>query len=124
MERQLPHWLYQTTAHSLLLPLQMVCIFMIYSFLLTSLFLPTSAPRSVNTMTFHPHVRTRLLLGLGCDILVYDVSRPSAHVKPINIGQDVVGISCSPFSKPKERNGAITGRPVGAIAAPHGAHHN
>ncbi|KAG1782317.1 WD40-repeat-containing domain protein [Suillus placidus] len=65
----------------------------------TSLPLPTSAPRSVSTMTFHPHVRTRLLLGLGCDILVYDVARPSAPMKPINIGQDVVGISCSPFSK-------------------------
>ncbi|KAG1782288.1 hypothetical protein EV702DRAFT_1274879 [Suillus placidus] len=50
-------------------------------------------------MTFHPHVRTRLLLGLGCDILVYDVARPSAPVKPINIGQDVVDTSCSPFSK-------------------------
>ncbi|KAG2100147.1 WD40-repeat-containing domain protein [Suillus discolor] len=65
----------------------------------TSLPLPTSAPRSVSTMTFHPHVRTRLLLGLGHDILVYDVDKPSAPVKCISIGRDVVGIACSPFSK-------------------------
>ncbi|KAG1792212.1 WD40-repeat-containing domain protein [Suillus plorans] len=64
-----------------------------------SLPLPTSAPRSVSTMTFHPHVRTRLLLGLGRDILVYDVDKPSAPVKSISIGRDVVGIACSPFSK-------------------------
>lgn len=64
-----------------------------------SLPLPTGAPKSVSTMTFHPHVRTRLLLGLGCDILVYDVDKPSAPVKPISIGGDVVGIACSPFSK-------------------------
>ncbi|KAG2131293.1 WD40-repeat-containing domain protein [Suillus bovinus] len=65
----------------------------------TSLPLPTHAPRSVSTMTFHPHIRTRLLLGLGCDILVYDVDKPSAPVKSISIGRDVVGIACSPFSK-------------------------
>ncbi|KAG1890793.1 WD40-repeat-containing domain protein [Suillus subluteus] len=65
----------------------------------TSLPLPTSAPRSVSTMTFHPHVRTRLLLGLGRDMLVYDVEKPSAPVKPITMGRDVVGIACSPFSK-------------------------
>ncbi|KAG2037352.1 Quino protein amine dehydrogenase [Suillus americanus] len=65
----------------------------------TSLPLPTSAPRSVSTMTFHPHVRTRLLLGLGRDVLVYDVERPSAPVKPVSMGRDVVGIACSPFSK-------------------------
>ncbi|KAG1817312.1 WD40-repeat-containing domain protein [Suillus variegatus] len=64
-----------------------------------SLPLPTSAPRSVSTLTFHPHVRTRLLLGLGHDILVYDVDKPSAPVKCISIGRDVVGIACSPFSK-------------------------
>ncbi|KAG1743416.1 WD40-repeat-containing domain protein [Suillus lakei] len=65
----------------------------------TSLPLPTSASRSVSTMTFHSHVRTRLLLGFGRDMLVYDVAKPSATVKPISIGQDVVGIACSPFSK-------------------------
>lgn len=64
-----------------------------------SLPLPTGAPKSASTMTFHPHVRTRLLLSLGCDILVYDVDKPSAPVKPISIGRDVVGIACSPFSK-------------------------
>nr|AFB76153.1 hypothetical protein [Suillus grevillei] len=64
-----------------------------------SLPLPTSAARSVGTMSFHSHVRTRLLLGFGRDVLVYDASKPSAPVRPISIGQDVVGIACSPFSK-------------------------
>ncbi|KAG1742422.1 WD40-repeat-containing domain protein [Suillus occidentalis] len=58
-----------------------------------------SLPPPNSTITFHPHVRTRLLLSLGCDILVYDVDKPSAPVKPISIGRDVVGIACSPFSK-------------------------
>ncbi|KAG2064107.1 WD40 repeat-like protein [Suillus decipiens] len=57
------------------------------------------ALRSVGTMTFHSHVRTRLLLGLGHDLFVYDVDKPSASVKPISIGRKVVGIACSPFSK-------------------------
>jgi protein NEDD1 len=74
--------------HNLLVPSKHTC-----------LPLPTSAPRSVSTMTFHPHARSRLLLGLGSDILVYDVDKPSAPVKPITVGQDVVGIACSPFSK-------------------------
>ncbi|OAX32352.1 WD40 repeat-like protein [Rhizopogon vinicolor AM-OR11-026] len=64
-----------------------------------SLHLSKSAPRSISTLMFHPHARTRLLLGSGCDVLVYDVVRPSAPVKTISIGQDVVGIACSPFSK-------------------------
>jgi protein NEDD1 len=65
----------------------------------TSLRLPTNASRSINTLMFHSHVRTRLLLGSGCNILVYDVAKPSAPLKSINIGQDVVAIACSPFSK-------------------------
>ncbi|KAG2064111.1 WD40 repeat-like protein [Suillus decipiens] len=65
----------------------------------TSLPLPAGALRSVSTMTFHSHVRTRLLLGLGHDLFVYDVDKPSASVKPISIGRKVVGIACSPFSK-------------------------
>ncbi|OJA16024.1 hypothetical protein AZE42_04280 [Rhizopogon vesiculosus] len=65
----------------------------------TSLHLSKSVPRSVSTLMFHPHVRTRLLLGSGYDVLVYDVAKPSAPTKTISIGQDVVGIACSPFSK-------------------------
>lgn len=65
----------------------------------TSLHLPTSASRSISTLMFHPHVRTRLLLCSGCDILVYDVAKPSVPMKTISIGQVVVGIACSPFSK-------------------------
>ncbi|KAG0701781.1 WD40-repeat-containing domain protein [Suillus ampliporus] len=64
-----------------------------------SLHVPTGAPRSMSTMAFHPHVRTRLLLGFGRDVLVYDVTKPSSPAKIISIGQDVVGITCSPFSK-------------------------
>ncbi|OJA19265.1 hypothetical protein AZE42_07096 [Rhizopogon vesiculosus] len=65
----------------------------------TSLHLSKSAPRSIGTLMFHLHVRTRLLLGSGCDVLVYDVAKPSAPMKTISIGQDVMGIACSPFSK-------------------------
>jgi len=65
----------------------------------TSLHLPTSTSTSISTMMFHSHVRTRLLLCSGCDILVYDVAKPSAPVKMITIGQVVVDITCSSFSK-------------------------
>lgn len=65
----------------------------------TSLHLPSSTPKSITTLMFNFYVRTRLLLGSGCDILVYDVTKPSTPVKIIGIGQDVMGIASSPFSK-------------------------
>ncbi|KAI9069102.1 WD40 repeat-like protein [Trametes sanguinea] len=60
---------------------------------------------SITTCAFHPHSRTRLLVGLGSQLLVYDTTRPSGPVKAIDIDKEkknigtVVAISCSPFSK-------------------------
>ncbi|KIJ44383.1 hypothetical protein M422DRAFT_252391 [Sphaerobolus stellatus SS14] len=60
--------------------------------------------------SFHPHTRTRLLIGSGKTLTVYDVSRPTAPIKSIQLAErdssgvipslgHVVAISCSPFSK-------------------------
>ena len=60
---------------------------------------------SISTCAFHPHSRTRLLVGLGSQLLVYDTTRPSSPAKIIPINKDqknvgsIVSISCSPFSK-------------------------
>ncbi|KAF8582659.1 WD40 repeat-like protein [Ramaria rubella] len=59
---------------------------------------------------FHPHSRTRLLVGNGKTLVVYDITRPSSPVKSISLSErdnsgtipnigHVVAISCSPFSK-------------------------
>lgn len=60
---------------------------------------------SISSCTFHPHSRTRLLVGLGNQLLVYDTTRPSGPAKIVPIDKDqknvgsIVSISCSPFSK-------------------------
>ncbi|KZT69841.1 YVTN repeat-like/Quino protein amine dehydrogenase [Daedalea quercina L-15889] len=60
---------------------------------------------SVTTCEFHPHARTRLLVGTGAQILVYDTTRPSGPLKTITVGArkdvsgEVVAIASSPFSK-------------------------
>ena len=60
---------------------------------------------SISTCAFHPHSRTRLLVGLGSQLLVYDTTRPSGPTKVVQIDKDqknvgpIVGITCSPFSK-------------------------
>lgn len=65
--------------------------------------IPTGEP--VTTCEFHPHARTRLLVGAGAQILVYDTTRPSGPLKTITIGTkkdasgEVVSIASSPFSK-------------------------
>lgn len=51
---------------------------------------------------FHPHDKTRLLLGVGLHLAVYDTTRTSGPVKTINFEKgtgDIVGIASSPFSK-------------------------
>ena len=59
----------------------------------------------ITTCAFHPHSRTRLLVGLGDQLLVYDTTRPSGPVKVIPLDKEhkspgsIVSISCSPFSK-------------------------
>jgi protein NEDD1 len=60
--------------------------------------LPASgAPLSA--CVFHPHTRTRLLLAAGRDLVVYDTARPAAPLRTIAAPGDIVGVSCSPFSK-------------------------
>lgn len=59
----------------------------------------------VTTCLFHPHFRTRLLLGVGSDLVIYDTTKPSSPSKVIPMDKtkgepgDVVAIACSPFSK-------------------------
>ncbi|CCM01559.1 uncharacterized protein FIBRA_03618 [Fibroporia radiculosa] len=58
----------------------------------------------VRACAFHPHARTRLLVGAGATLLVYDTTRPSGPVKSITVCKeksagDIVAISSSPFSK-------------------------
>lgn len=57
---------------------------------------------SIPICTFHPHVRTRLLVGSGDQLFVYDTTRPSTPMKiiPMNdAGICIQAIACSPFSK-------------------------
>ena len=53
--------------------------------------------------TFSPHLRTKLIVGSGQVVYVYDVNRPSSPVKTIPLGSsangDVVSLACSPYSK-------------------------
>ncbi|GLB34616.1 putative WD40 repeats [Lyophyllum shimeji] len=62
-----------------------------------------STDRNVTTSAFHPHARTRLLVGIGKQILVYDTTRPSGPLKTIPLNEttsgEIVAVACSPFSK-------------------------
>jgi protein NEDD1 len=53
--------------------------------------------------TFSPHFGTKLIVGSGQVLYVYDVTRPSSPVKTIPLGGsangDVVSLACSPYSK-------------------------
>lgn len=56
----------------------------------------------VRACVFHPHSKTRLLLGVGAQLLVYDAAKPGAPVKTVQLDRksgDAVAIACSPFSK-------------------------
>ncbi|KAJ7452492.1 WD40-repeat-containing domain protein [Mycena galericulata] len=61
------------------------------------------AGQRINTCAFHPHSRTRLLLGVGKQLLIYDTTRPSGPLKTIPMNDattgDIVSVACSPFSK-------------------------
>lgn len=52
---------------------------------------------------FSPHFRTKLIVGSGQVLYVYDISRPSSPAKTIPLGSsangDVVSLVCSPYSK-------------------------
>ncbi|KAF7440225.1 hypothetical protein PC9H_000569 [Pleurotus ostreatus] len=61
------------------------------------------AGQSIGACAFHSHSRTRLLLGIGRQFVVYDTTRPSSPVKTIPLDTsssgDINAISSSPFSK-------------------------
>ncbi|TFY64953.1 hypothetical protein EVJ58_g2273 [Rhodofomes roseus] len=60
---------------------------------------------TVTACAFHPHARTRLLVGAGSQVLVYDTTRPSGPLKTIAVStqkdssEEIVSIASSPFSK-------------------------
>lgn len=57
---------------------------------------------SIALCVFHLHVRTRLLVGHGDQLYVYDTTRPSVPLKAISMndaGTSISAIACSPFSK-------------------------
>lgn len=58
---------------------------------------------TITTCAFHPHSRTRLLLGIGKQLVVYDTTRPSGPLKSIALNDatsgDIIAVACSPFSK-------------------------
>jgi len=59
--------------------------------------------QTINTCVFHPHLRTRLLLGVGKQLIVYDTTRPSGPMKTVPLSDsgsgDITAVACSPFSK-------------------------
>lgn len=63
---------------------------------------PQSAGQ-ITTCSFHPHSRTRLLLGMGKQVMIYDTTRPSGPMKVIPMSDtstgNIVALACSPFSK-------------------------
>ena len=60
--------------------------------------LPASAGQ-ITTCVFHPHSRTRLVVGVGKQVLIFDTTKPSAPLKAVPMSDVVVAITCSPFSK-------------------------
>ncbi|KAF8844560.1 WD40 repeat-like protein [Paxillus ammoniavirescens] len=57
----------------------------------------------VTCCMFHQHSRTRLLLGVGREVIIYDSTRPSGPLRMIRIpgssSGNIVSIAASPFSK-------------------------
>ncbi|KAJ3576856.1 hypothetical protein NP233_g130 [Leucocoprinus birnbaumii] len=54
------------------------------------------------TCVFHPHIRTRLMVGLQDQLFTYDTTRPATPMKiiPVNdAGASIQAVACSPFSK-------------------------
>ncbi|ESK91774.1 hypothetical protein Moror_10603 [Moniliophthora roreri MCA 2997] len=61
-------------------------------------------PSPIRTAVFHPHVRTRALVGAGKQLLLYDTTRPSSPLKTFTVSTtegngEVEVIACSTFSK-------------------------
>lgn len=65
--------------------------------------LKTTEQECITACVVHPHSRVRLFLGLGRDLIIYDITRPTGPAKVIPLSEAVeghiVGITCSPYSK-------------------------
>lgn len=52
---------------------------------------------------FSPHIRTKLIVGSGQVLYIFDITRPSSPTRTIPLGSsangDVVSLACSPYSK-------------------------
>ncbi|KAL0946545.1 hypothetical protein HGRIS_012750 [Hohenbuehelia grisea] len=74
--------------------------------------------QSIGACAFHPHSRTRLLLGFGQQFVMYDTTKPSSPVKTVQLPESTTGtvyaIACSPFSKTLVAVSTTTGH-VGLI---------
>ncbi|KIP12290.1 hypothetical protein PHLGIDRAFT_21101 [Phlebiopsis gigantea 11061_1 CR5-6] len=56
----------------------------------------------VSACAFHTHSKSKLLLAVGTQLLVYDVTKPTAPLRTIQLDKksgEAVAIACSPFSK-------------------------
>ncbi|KAF4614876.1 hypothetical protein D9613_002560 [Agrocybe pediades] len=62
---------------------------------------------NINTCIFHPHSRTRLLVGAGKQLLVYDTTRPSSPLKTVVLNDagaaDISAVACSLVDLEKEK---------------------
>jgi protein NEDD1 len=76
------------------------------------------AGQTISTSAFHPYSRTRLLLGIGKQLVVYDTTRPSAPIKTVVLNEstsgEITAVACSPFSKTLVAV-ATTGGSVGLV---------
>lgn len=65
--------------------------------------LKTTEEECITSCVVHPHSRVRLFLGLGRDLIIYDMTRPTGPAKVIPLSEategHIAGISCSPYSK-------------------------
>lgn len=56
----------------------------------------------VSACVFHIHSKSKLLLAIGTQLLVYDTTKPTAPLRTIQLDKksgEAVAIACSPFSK-------------------------
>ncbi|THH16147.1 hypothetical protein EW146_g4439 [Bondarzewia mesenterica] len=65
--------------------------------------LPLSDGQVISSCAFHQHSRVRLFLGIGKQLVVYDITRPSGPTRTIPMNDSasghIVSIACSPYSK-------------------------
>ncbi|EKM55207.1 uncharacterized protein PHACADRAFT_208724 [Phanerochaete carnosa HHB-10118-sp] len=66
----------------------------------------------VTACTFHPHSKSKLLVAVGSQLLVYDIAKPNAPAKTVQLDRrsgEIAAITCSPFSRSLVAVGCNTG---------------